>query len=81
MEHTRDIQSGEAVLHVTGIDLTDQEILDGLAKENPTLYWNNIECYHWWFDFPIGMKDGKKVWCELVKCNNELDKFWINLYQ
>lgn len=53
--------------------LTRAEIED--AVKNKTLYFNDLTCKHWFFDFKI-----KDKWVELVKINNELNDATVNIY-
>ena len=81
MEKTIKLFAGEITLHVTGVDLDDDSIIEGFAKENPTIYWSDARCKHWIFDFVIYEDEERKVWCEAVKINNKLDEFWLNLFE
>ena len=71
----------EITLTCSGETLYEWQIREGWLKENPVIYWNDTDRYHWFFDFVIARKDGWNIWCESVEINNEHDKFWVHFYR
>ena len=80
------VKVGDSIYHVNDKDLPQElslsvkEIMDGIKKENPVVFWNDLDYRHYIFDFVIAEKGNKKVWCEMKRCNDALTMFWFHLY-
>lgn len=78
------IKKNDVTIKVSNTDLMnndEQAILNSIIDEDPTIYWSDDSCKHWFFDFIIGIKNNKNVWCEALHINNELNEYELNLYQ
>ena len=56
-----------------------------IASANQMIYWNDIDCYHWMFDFKVG-----EHWCEALfgedvmaqfHQDNPFDVLNVNVYE
>lgn len=65
------------------IDTGDFEVMavdrDKIAEAavTSTIYWNDVDCYYWMYDFPINCK-----WCEMAQPQDvsPWDELFIRIY-
>lgn len=57
----------------TGIELPLEALEAAIEKENPKVYFNDLSCHYWIFDFSFDW-NGDKYWIEMVSKNDP----WIN---
>lgn len=74
---------GDADVEVTNdtkTEFTADEIKEVIEKENPRIFFNNADSYHYIMDFSFE-KDGKKYWIESKNIEGDFSKFELNIYE
>ena len=74
---------GDADIEVTNdtkTEFTADEIKEVIEKENPRIFFNNADSYHYIMDFSFE-KDGKKYWIESKNIEGDFSKFELNIYE
>lgn len=54
-------------------ELTDEDVENALRKQNPTIFFNNAQGYHYFMDFSFEV-NGKKYWCESKRIAGDFTK-------
>lgn len=67
------------VTNETDEEFTAEEILDVIEKENPAIFFNNADAYHFIMDFSFE-KNGKTYWIESKNIEGDFSKFELNIY-
>jgi len=62
----------------TGAELLTTEVVEYLFNFNPLLFYNDIHCYHWFFDQNV---NNTEVWIESRGINFDNKEIEINLYK
>lgn len=57
----------------TGIELPLEALEAAIEKENPKVYFNDLSCHYWIFDFSFDW-NGDKYWVEMASKNDP----WVN---
>ena len=74
---------GDADVEVTNdtkTEFTADEIKEVIEKENPRIFFNNADSYHYIMDFSFE-KNGKKYWIESKNIEGDFSKFELNIYE
>lgn len=58
------------------ISLLDSEIIDKLKEVEFTVYWNDLECYYWTYDFEIN-----EVWFSSSQIDNNNKIITLDIFQ
>ena len=70
--HMREIYGvGFRVIDNTEAGLTAEEVDQIVDKaKDEAIYWNDVDCYHWMFDFKVGSH-----WCEGLFGEDVMEQF------
>ncbi len=65
------IKNNDYTLKVKGLIL-NRKIIKALKNYKFTIYWNDLECYHWMFDKKIDIPGYNDLWLENIELSNDL---------
>lgn len=68
------------VTNSTNDDITAEDVKNAIEKENPTIFFNDADAYHYIMDFSFE-KNGKKYWVESTHIEGDFSKFELNVYK
>lgn len=71
----------DSKISFTGIEIPIEVLEKVIAEENPTIYFNDLNCHYWIFDFSFEWNE-EKYWIEMTS----KDDPWVhgvilNVYQ
>lgn len=69
------------IIEHSGESLTDKQILGGLNKEQPTIFWSSLGYYYWAYDFKIAIKGGQDIWCQFLEIDCDNHKLILHFYR